>query len=762
MVFGLTLEAVKSSLHNLTCKEHYDFKLLNKLINSSLLNVDPWNNYENEKAQLIKYAKTKGVINYKRSCKYGRVFCQAGAGLQSLHREIRHTIAKAYYYDIDIVNCHPEILNQFLTIHGFTCNTNLDTYVKSRHHYLKKVMEKYQVSKDLAKELFIRLLYGGSFVAWANDANKGEKKNDKIDIKDTYAFVEQFQNEMQNINLIICMNNPKIENAIGKNRPNIYSSVTSYFLQEIENRILEAVFSYCKDNNYTQNNGCVLCFDGIMLLKENFNEELLTELHDLIKRKFGLDLTFVNKEINEGYTEEQINETQVNKLRSYEEVKEEFEKYNFKIINPTGFGYISEHDGSFTIKNEKQFRTVHNNRKYERFNDKTGEIEKVSFINEWLLNDENPRTYEKIDFLPCQEAPHYVYNRFMGYEAEKKEIMTTDIEKSKIWFLIKNIVCNGNEELFEYLLDWVAVLFQRPYNKVEKAFILRSEKQGNGKDTFFYFISRLLGKDSYLNTTDTKEIFGTFTGQTENKILVVINETTGKDTFVINEKIMGAITCFDKKIERKGIDSYRVNDCTAYVFLTNNSNPVKIAPSDRRFFCSECNEKYVRDKSFFKPLYEEINSGAHDRAFYDFFRNRDISQRDFDKRPESELYNTMKFSQTPKTALFFEKFIDKRLFDVNKEDESDMKPEKIQSRVLYNEFQTFLTEGKYKTDYNETNFILEIKKYTGIKGKKCKDANYIIIDLIELRDYLIKAFSIEFSQDSIDDFFESDNEVNSM
>ena len=94
------------------------------------------------------------------------------------------------------------------------------------------------------------------------------------------------------------------------------------------------MFKYCNDNNYITQSNCVLCFDGMMLLKSNFEEELLNKLNALIRNKFNLELTFVVKEMNGGYTDEQLETTQVNKLRSYEEVKEESELHNFKIREP--------------------------------------------------------------------------------------------------------------------------------------------------------------------------------------------------------------------------------------------------------------------------------------------------------------------------------------------------------------------------------------------------------------------------------------------
>ena len=43
---------------------------------------------------------------------YGRLFAQ-NSSLQGLPREIRNALAYNLYYDIDVSNCHPELLSQY-------------------------------------------------------------------------------------------------------------------------------------------------------------------------------------------------------------------------------------------------------------------------------------------------------------------------------------------------------------------------------------------------------------------------------------------------------------------------------------------------------------------------------------------------------------------------------------------------------------------------------------------------------------------------
>ena len=96
-----------------------------------------------------------------------------------------------------------------------------------------------------------------------------------------------------------------------------------------------------------------------------------------------------------------------------------------------------------------------------------------------------------MDFLPCEEAPDHTFDTFTCFEAEKKDLIKTDITKSRMWFHINGVICNGNRDSLNYLMKWFAKLFQSPLQKAGTAFVLRSG-QGAGKDTLMDFRGRLL------------------------------------------------------------------------------------------------------------------------------------------------------------------------------------------------------------------------------------------------------------------------------
>lgn len=304
---NITLDNISKRLNKITLYERPDIEALNKLIKSDLL-LTTFNSkmsnvlYQNEKQQLIAYrnlidknglvpvtyGKTKGFI-------YGRVFPSRSLGAVGIRREIRGTLFQKNMVDIDIENCHPVLSYQICEANGIK-NKYLEKYVLNRPELLEHLQTIYNVDRDTAKNLFIMLLYFGTFETWAKNNNVVEKEN---------KFISKFKNELSIIGDIIIKNNLELKKEVEKLKAkqsknigdnDIKRSTVSIYFQEIENAILEEVYFYCIENKYI-NKCCSLCYDGLMIERESYKPELLNELNKLIKNKFGFDLKFTEKEM---------------------------------------------------------------------------------------------------------------------------------------------------------------------------------------------------------------------------------------------------------------------------------------------------------------------------------------------------------------------------------------------------------------------------------------------------------------------------------
>ena len=71
---------------------------------------------------LSKSANGTIKTKYKQNASFGRFYAVGSLSLQSMPREIRHTIATEFYVDIDIKNAHPVILAHLCSKMGSPAN----------------------------------------------------------------------------------------------------------------------------------------------------------------------------------------------------------------------------------------------------------------------------------------------------------------------------------------------------------------------------------------------------------------------------------------------------------------------------------------------------------------------------------------------------------------------------------------------------------------------------------------------------------------
>jgi hypothetical protein len=89
---------------------------------------------------------------------------------------------------------------------------------------------------------------------------------------------------------------------------------------------------------------------------------------------------------------------------------------------------------------------------------------------------------------------------------------------------IFNIISDNNNDLYTYILNWIAYLLQNPGSKTETAILIIGE-QGTGKNKFFTdVIYKLSGRYAIANEDNINNIIGRFNSSFANKILVICNE----------------------------------------------------------------------------------------------------------------------------------------------------------------------------------------------------------------------------------------------
>jgi len=438
----------------------------------------------------------------------------------------------------------------------------------------------------------------------------------------------------------------------------------------------------------------------------------------------------------------------------YNTIKTNFEINNFFIKNPVMYGTIN-FEGELKLRNETEFKTLHQRLKYIGINPITGEDEEKSFIMSWLY-DETARQYEKLEFLPKQETPNIFYNSFNGFEVEKQHEgdIPLNFEDSNL-FILLNHLCGNDPKVVNYVLKWIANRVQKPY-EITKVALLFKSLQGAGKNLFWDWVGKsILGQKYFFDTEKIDLVFGRFNGLIENIILGVINETSGKDTFNIIELIKGLITADDNMIEHKGMKPYKNKNHIGLVFLTNNSNSINIPSDDRRFVGIKCNSDICNDPVFFPKVVQEIKSKKYDRCFYEYLMNININGFDFtNERPKTSFYNDMVELNRPILTNFM-----LYLYHTQTEEAT--------GATLFNMFSIYLQQMNIVNKLSGTKFGINLKDYEGITKNKSHGVMKYKINKSVLKEYLIKKCSVdpdEFECESTgfinDDSIKSNNNNN--
>lgn len=409
-------------------------------------------------------------------------------------------------------------------------------------------------------------------------------------------------------------------------------------------------------------------------------------------------------------------ENEENAKNTYKKAKEYFEKYHFKVMTPLCFGRKTSKGYDF-ISRDTLHQTFEN---LFIFSEKGSS--KQQFTKMWVT-DMNIRSFESYDFCPPPiDIDTNTFNLFNGFIHEKlrsPEISENEIKQNCTIF-IKHLwyLCGKSNDVLEYVLDYIAHMLQEPGELPRTSIVFKSE-QGVGKNLFFeMFAEKILGEKYLLATPDIDHILGRFP-LINQKVLVLMDEANGKDSFLANDKIKNFITSKRINFERKGIDGVEIRNCGRMLFFTNNDFPVKIEQSDRRFVVVECSSDMRNNTPYFRQLINAFNDKTMIWSFAQFLLKRDIREWDsVNDRPITQIYKDVQKATVPSEQRFFLEF---KYFIYGE------RQDPYSGKSLYDDYVQFCRDHRPKSlsAITEDTFLKRLKNYSDflVKYKDRKAGN---------------------------------------
>lgn len=237
-----------------------------------------------------------------------------------------------------------------------------------------------------------------------------------------------------------------------------------------------------------------------------------------------------------------------------------------------------------------------------------------------FLNDNSRRVVYRhnvvFDPTTIEQEPGFI-NLFRGLKLKPKKG-----ECSKILSLLR-FLCEDNEEVFTWLLRWLAYPLQNPGAKMRTALVIHG-REGTGKNLFFRPIQQIYGE--YATIITQTELESSFNSWASRKLFIIGNEvTTRQEMYHKKGVVKNMITEPEWNINQKNIDIRQENNHANFVFFSNFLQPVAPDRDDRRWMVLWTPPK--REKAFYREVVAEIENGGTE-ALYDYLLNLDVGEFD--------------------------------------------------------------------------------------------------------------------------------------
>lgn len=600
-------------LHYLLTLKFAEYKTYDK--SSSKNDDERKKNYEKMRKFCETFIKANGEI--KRLYKFtgnhnwgnegegsGRLFAD-GNGIQGLPKKIRGFLLDGITTDIDMVNAHPVILRYLCRIHNID-HPQLNLYIEKRDEILSQFPD-----RETGKTLFLKA---------TNDEKLNKKEKNEI-----FKAYDKEMKEIQKILTKLTCYKDIVADVPSNKLYNWHGSAVNRIMCFFENKILQVILNELNRMNIEI---CSPMFDGCMVYGIH-NDEILVKLENAINSEFSqLNMKLSLKEHCQDIQmpdnfEIPSKAPKDEELNSFDKVAELFEKHHCKIVNKSIF--VKEFNNELIVMSKKDLKTSYEHMSFEYYNEVSQKVVSSNFINAWMVNNPKQRCYDETGVFPeGVECPKNYFNMWRKFDME---LITAYEHKQKELDVILHhirILCNHDEEVYQYFIKWIAQMIQFPAIKSICPTLISEE--GAGKGSLLKLLRKMMGESKLLETTTpSRDVWGEFNGRMCHTFLINLNELSKKETIECEGRIKGLITDPKLTINNKGVNQYDIDSYHRFLITTNKSEPINTSKGDRRNLIIRSSDekcaKTIENKEYFTMLHEMLNDVNVIKTCYEYFKS---------------------------------------------------------------------------------------------------------------------------------------------
>lgn len=195
---------------------------------------------------------------------------------------------------------------------------------------------------------------------------------------------------------------------------------------------------------------------------------------------------------------------------------------------------------------------------------------------------------------------------------------------------VEKVICDGDSDVFEYVINYLAHMVQKPTELPEVALVLKGI-HGVGKGRFLAPFKKILGRH-YKEFTQLNQVFGQFNAHLADVLMMHANEATWGGNKQQEGALKAMITEPETAYEAKFRGIEILPNYKRVIISSNNDWVVPAALTERRFLVLNSNDKYRGDRAYFQALSAEIENGGCE-ALLEYLLMRNISGFDPRNKP---------------------------------------------------------------------------------------------------------------------------------
>lgn len=237
------------------------------------------------------------------------------------------------------------------------------------------------------------------------------------------------------------------------------------------------------------------------------------------------------------------------------------------------------------------------------------------------------RQYDDIVFEPGADTPGQ-YNLWRGFAVEPDPDATCEL------FLqhVHEVVCSGSDELYAYVMAWMADAVQNPGHRPGTSVVMRGG-MGVGKGIVANMLGRLFGQH-FVPVRSPRYLTGNFNAHLKHALIVFADEAFWAGDKSAEGVLKGMITEPTLFIEAKNYDQIQIPNRLRLLIASNEDWVVPAGLDERRFVVIDVAEHRKNDLQWFNRIAAERDRGGLG-ALLHWLQTYDLSGVDLRRLPRT-------------------------------------------------------------------------------------------------------------------------------